>query len=121
MLRRVLGGIVVVGILASFIGLGAPSMFAASTANDGNTFTTGSLDISTSPASAFLSMSSMAPGDSVTAQLTVTNGGTLELRYAMTASATNTDSLNLRDALTLTIKTLGANCATAARRPDHRE
>jgi len=112
MYRRILLSLLAIGVLASLMGLGGLSLFTASTDNDGNAFTTGSVDISTNPANAFLTMSSMAPGDSVTAQLTVSNTGTLELRYAVTTSATNTDSLNLRDALTLTIKELGTNCTT---------
>ena len=112
MYRRILISLVTIGVLASFLGLGGLSLFTASTDNDGNAFTTGSVDISTNPASAFLTMSAMVPGDSVTAQLTVSNTGTLELRYAVTTAATNTDGLNLRDALTLTIRTLGTNCTT---------
>ena len=113
MYRRILISLVAIGILASFLGLGGLSLFTASTDNDGNTFTTGSVDISTNPANSFLTMSPMAPGDSVTAQLTVSSGtSTLDLRYAMTTAATNTDGLNLRDALTLEIRTLGTNCAT---------
>jgi len=112
MLRRVLVGLVAIGVLASFMGMGGLSLFTASTDNDGNAFTSGSVDISTSPASAFLTMSNMAPGDSVTAKLTVSNGGTLELRYAVTTATTDTDGLHLDDALTLTIKTLGTGCTT---------
>jgi spore coat-associated protein N len=112
MFRRILISIVVIGILSSLVGLGGLSVFTASTDNDANTFTTGSVDISTSPSTAFLTMSNMAPGDSVTAQLTVSNDGTLELRYAVTTDATNADALDLRDALTLTIKTLGTDCTT---------
>jgi len=112
MIRRILYGLVGVGILASLIGLGGLSLFTESTANDSNAFTTGSVAISTDPSSAFLTMSNMAPGDSVTAQLDVSNDGTLEMRYAMTTAATNTDDLDLRDALVLTIKTLGTNCTT---------
>ncbi len=112
MYRRILLSLLAIGILASLMGLGGLSLFTASTDNDGNAFTSGSVDISTSPASAFLTMSDMAPGDSVTAQLTVSNDGTLELRYAMTTSATNVDTLDLRDALTFTVKTLGTDCTT---------
>jgi len=112
MYRRILLSLLAIGVLASLMGLGGLSLFTASTDNDGNAFTSGSVDISTNPASAFLTMSNMAPGDSVTAQLTVSNTGTLELRYAMTTSADDTDGLHLRDALTLTIKTLGTNCTT---------
>ena len=112
MIRRILVSLVAISLLAACVSLGGLSLFTQSVDNGGNAFTSGSVDISTSPASAFVTMSNMAPGDSVTDQVTVSNGGTLELRYALTTSATNTDSLDLRDALTLTIKTLGTNCAT---------
>jgi len=111
MYRRILLSLLAIGILASLLGLGGLSLFTASMDNDGNAFTSGSVDISTTPATAFLTMTNMAPGDSVTAQLTVSNDGTLDLRYSMTTDATNVDTLDLRDALTLTIKTLGASCA----------
>ena len=112
MIGRILVSLMAVSALAACVSLGGLSLFTQSVDNDGNAFTSGSVDISTSPASAFITMSSMAPGDSVTDQLTVSNDGTLELRYAVTTAATNTDSLDLRDALTLTIKTLGTNCTT---------
>jgi len=112
MIRRILVSLIAIGALAACVSLGGLSLFTESVDNGSNAFTSGSVDISTSPASAFIIMSNMAPGDSVTDQVTITNGGTLELRYAMTTAATNDDSLSLKDALTLTIKTLGTNCAT---------
>ena len=48
----------------------------------------------------------MAPGDSVTNSLVVSNSGSLEFRYAISSSATNADALALKDALVLTIKTI---------------
>jgi len=111
-IRRILVSLIAVSLLAACVSLGGLSLFTESVDNGSNAFTSGSVDISTSPASAFVTMSNMVPGDSVTELLTVTNGGTLELRYAVTTVATNLDSLNLRDALTLTIKTEGTDCAT---------
>ena len=112
MYRRILISLVAIGVLTSFMGLGGLSLFTATTDNDGNVFTTGSVDISTNPASAFLTMSDMAPGDSVTAQLTVSNTGTLDLRYAMTTVADNDDLLGLAAALTLVIREEGTDCTT---------
>lgn len=54
----------------------------------GNGFTTGTIDLTASPATAVVTMPAMAPGDQVTAPLTVTNTGTLALRYAMTSQTT---------------------------------
>ena len=76
-----------------------------------NAFTTGTIDISTSPSTALLTASAMMPGDTVNGTLVVTNSGSAQLRYALSTSATNTDSKALRDAIALTIKTQGASCA----------
>jgi spore coat-associated protein N len=112
MFRRILVSLIAISALAGCVSLGGLSLFTESVDNGANTFTSGSVDISTSPASAFITMSNMAPGDSVIDQVTITDGGTLEMRYAMTTATTDVDGLHLDDALTLTIKTLGTNCAT---------
>ena len=46
----------------------------------------------------------MMPDDTVTADLTVANNGTAQLRYAMTSASTNADGKGLRSQLTLTIE-----------------
>ncbi|HVL33823.1 MAG TPA: TasA family protein [Actinomycetota bacterium] len=74
-----------------------------------NTLTTGSVDISTSPASALVTASAMAPGDKSEASLTVSNSGSLQMRYAIQRSATNTDSKALREALRLRIALRGSS------------
>jgi spore coat-associated protein N len=70
----------------------------------GNTFTAGTIDISTTPASAAIGLSPIMPGDTVNGTLTVNNAGTAQLRYSLTSSSTNTDGKALRDGITLTIK-----------------
>jgi spore coat-associated protein N len=71
-------------------------------------FTTGTIDISTSPA-VLTAVNAMMPGGSSTQALTVTNGGSGDLRYAISVAATNP----LGSALQLTIKTEdgGGGCA----------
>lgn len=76
-----------------------------------NAFTTGTIDIATSPTSALVSFTSMMPGDAVTGSLSVSNSGTAELRYALTTSTTNTDAKSLHDALALDVRTQGTSCA----------
>jgi hypothetical protein len=112
MLRRTLVGLVAIGILASFMGIGGFSLFTDTADNGSNAFTSGSVEISTSPASAFLTMSNMAPLDSVTAELIVTNDGTLPMRYSMTTATTDDGTPPLDDTLTLVIRELGTNCTT---------
>ena len=93
----------------SVVGLGAGAfslaLFTDQATNSG-TFATGSIDIATSPATVF-TVNNMMPGDSSTTALTVTNGGSATLRYALTADATNP----LGTALRLEIKTQGTSCA----------
>ena len=70
--------------------------------------TPGSVDISTSPGSAILSFGGMAPGDSVTRPLTVSNDGSLPLLYSV-MSTTSEDTLAAQ--LDMTIKTDVTMCS----------
>jgi predicted ribosomally synthesized peptide with SipW-like signal peptide len=106
MVKKILFTLIAVGLLSAMSGMGGLAVFTDQAANDANTFTTGTVDISTSPASAFITFSNMAPGDSTTQSLVVSNAGTLQLRYAISSSATNTDGKGLKDQLVLTIKTI---------------
>ena len=70
-------------------------------------FTTGTIDLDGTKIDALvLTTSALMPGDTVTDDVVVQNVGTAQLRYAMTTSSTNADAKALRDALTLTIKTI---------------
>jgi hypothetical protein len=72
-------GVLIAGVWGSAMALFVDTESVAS----GN-FTTGSVGIGVTPVSTSLTMSNMAPGDKVTAPVTVSNDGTLDLRYAMT-------------------------------------
>src|SRR5262245_27562827 len=70
-------------------------------------FTTGTIILDAVKIDALvLTTSALMPGDSVTDDVVVENDGTAQLRYAMTTASTNADSKALRDALTLTVKTI---------------
>ena len=72
-----------------------------------STFTTGTIILDDVKIDALvLTTSALMPGDSVTDDVVVENDGTAELRYAMTSASTNADSKALRDALSLTVKTV---------------
>jgi camelysin-like metallo-endopeptidase len=105
-MRRICILLLAVGILAVVPWAVSQAVYTDSQAVGGNTFTTGTVDISTSPTSALVTFSGMTPGDSTTQPITVTNGGSLEFRYAISSSATNADSKALKDQLVLTIKTV---------------
>ena len=53
----------------------------------------------------------MKPGDVKYAPLTLANAGTLGFTYTMATSATNTDSMGLRDQLTLGVKKVANEAA----------
>jgi len=102
---------VAVGILAAVsVGSGVMSLalFTSTTAVGANAFTTGTLVLSTSSSSALISFSGMAPGDKVTAPLTVSNTGTLQLRYAVTSATTGSSAF--AGALTVDVKSGVGTC-----------
>ena len=75
-----------------------------------NTFSSGTVLLSTSPTSAVVALSGMAPGSTVTGAVTVSNDGSLELRYAM---ASQTTEAALAAQLDMTVKTGVTTCTTA--------
>ena len=103
--RRRRGIVALLAALSALsIGSGAFSLAVfTDTDNASAAFTTGTVDIATSPSTLF-TLTGIVPGDSGSATLTVTNGGTASLRYAMTSSSTNTDAKSLRDQLNLEIR-----------------
>ena len=104
MITKLLASVLVLVMMGGAMTLGTNAVFSDTTTLGANSFQTGSIDISTSPASALFSVNGMMPGDSVTQPLTVSNDGSAELRYAISATATDPDGQALKDQLTLTIK-----------------
>ena len=106
MLNRILVIAVLVGAAASLFRFGGLALFTDTASVGSNTFTTGTVDLTTSPTTALVTFSNMAPGDTTTQSLVVNNAGTLAYRYAISSTATNTDAKGLKDQLVLTIKTI---------------
>jgi Camelysin metallo-endopeptidase len=97
----------VLGLSVISVGAGAMSLaIFTDTAASTGTFSSGTIDITSSPTVAF-TVGAMMPGDASTQALTIANAGTGQLRYSLTTVATNA----LGAALTLTVKTLGTSCA----------
>ncbi len=75
-------------------------MFTDTDSVGSNTFATGTVSLTTSPTSAvWTAVSDAVPGDTATGSLTVTNAGSLQLRYAVSGSntdATLSAGMNLR-------------------------
>jgi spore coat-associated protein N len=106
---------------ASVLGLGLLAMVAMSSLAvftdqeqiTGNQFTVGSVNLTLSNNSQLVSFTSpaMVPGDTVTAPLTVTNAGSMALRYAVTSTTTENP---LAAALVLTVKVGVTTCNNAS-------
>jgi len=105
------------GLAAAGMTAGASSLavFTSSAAVPANTFSSGTVTLTTDhPSTAIVNFSNMAPGDQVTNPLLVSNTGSLALRYAVSSVADNTDTKGLKDQLVLTIKTGVTTCTNAA-------
>ena len=88
-----IGRLLVAGLLfgtavATVVTASTGALFTDSDSIGANTFSTGTIILDTSPTSALVSFSGMAPGDLATSTLTVTNNGSLQLRYAVTSTTT---------------------------------
>ena len=112
---RPLLALAAVALAITSLGAGVFSMayFTSSASVDANTFTTGTIVITTSPTTALVTFSNMMPGDTVTAPLTVNNDGSAQLRYAATAASTDVDGKHLRTQLMLTVKSGVTTCTNA--------
>jgi hypothetical protein len=109
--RRRFAVLLALALVSGSLGAGALSLayFTDTQAVTGNAFATGTIDISTTPATALFGVSNMMPGDTTTQPLVVTNAGTGSLRYAMATSVVSGPAL--AGQLQLTVKTLGTSCA----------
>jgi len=104
-LTRILLVLMTVGVVATGLGVASNAIWTDSDEVDANLFTTGSVSLSTNPTTALVTFTSGAPGQDTTPQsLTVTNDGTMELRYAVTMTADNADTKSLYAELDLTIR-----------------
>ncbi|MQA00875.1 MAG: hypothetical protein GEU80_16395 [Dehalococcoidia bacterium] len=104
MLKASLSMFLAAGVIASFGALESIAVFSGQAVNPGNEFTTGTVLLNDGPDSAVVTISDMAPGDLTIQPLTISNTGSLTLRYAMTTSATDVDAKGLRDQLELTVR-----------------
>ncbi|HEU4760124.1 MAG TPA: TasA family protein [Dehalococcoidia bacterium] len=107
MARKLIATVAVLAAFAALLSLSVLALFTDTASVPGNTFSTGTVDIATSPTSALVTFSGMAPGDQVTAPITVTNNGSLALRYAVTSTTTEN---TLAAQLDLTIKSGVTTC-----------
>lgn len=111
-------GIVVPLALAAFATSGLAALtsgafFTDSQTVTGNSFTTGTVKLNATPATAAVTLANMAPGDNVVGTVTIANTGSLAERYSMLSTADNADGKGLASALNMTVKS-GVTTCTAA-------
>lgn len=82
--RVLLRTLLTIGIATTFVG-GSHAWFLDNITVRDNAFAAGTLEIATEPASGFIGMQDMQPGDSVTQNLKVKNGGSLGVKFRMMA------------------------------------
>lgn len=86
--RQHLASLLGLALVTGSLGAGAVSLalFTDSQAVTGNAFTTGTIDISTAPATALFAVSNMMPGDTRNQTIQVNNARTGALRYAVSTA-----------------------------------
>lgn len=87
MALKLAAAIIVPALLAALTGTSALAMFTDTGSVSNNAFVRGTGDVSTTPNTSLVTFSNM-PGDSVVDDITVTNNGSLEVRYAVTSTTT---------------------------------
>ena len=95
----------ILGVVLAVALIGAIALFTDQETNPGNAFTTGTLELTSDPATAMFTVTNMAPGDVKYDGIQLTNSGSLELRYAMTTTADDTSTLDEQLDLTIDVVT----------------
>ena len=93
--RGRLTALLALALVSGSLGAGALSLaiFTDSQAVTGNAFATGTIDISTTPATALFNVSNMMPGDTNSQTIQVNNAGTGALRYAISTAVVSGPTL----------------------------
>jgi spore coat-associated protein N len=104
--RRLIGMTVGLALLGTVSGAMSLAVFSDQETTSA-TFSSGSVILDDVKVDGLtLSISPLMPGDAITDDVVVENDGTAQLRYAISATTTNPDTKALRDALSLTVKTI---------------
>ena len=101
--RAVASGVILTTMAVASTALVTGAVFTDTERVDGSQFTTGTVDVSTTPTTTILESPNLAPGDTVTGVIEMKNSGSLEYRYAATDFATNEDGKELHTQLQLAV------------------
>ena len=115
--KWILAALIAIGGLTALLGAASQAIWTDTDTVGGNQFDGGTVSLTTSPTSAvWTAVTAAAPGKVATGQLTVTNAGTLDLRYAV--SGTNTDA-TLAAGMNVRIGKEGPDAGTVCEFPYH--
>ena len=84
----IVAALAVLGLALSVFLVSSLALFTDTENVGANVFATGDVDIAALPATAVFTPGPMAPGDQVTAEIDVSNAGSLDLRYMLTSTTT---------------------------------
>jgi hypothetical protein len=118
--RRQLIGLLFVVATVATIGAASFSLaiFTSTSTVGANAFTTGTILLGVTPASAIFTSTDMMPGDSVPAAVagqavTIGNTGTGALRYAISGASTDADGKHLNTQLLITVRQPDGNAGSS--------
>src|SRR6186997_1423333 len=106
-------GLSAVAVLGVSVGAMSLALFTDDVDVDNNSFTTGTVVLSATPATALFNVGVMMPGDNDYGQLTVANAGTASFRYSMTTATTNPDTKDLGNQLEVEVRQKAAGTCAA--------
>lgn len=90
MKARMAMSMLVIILAAALVGGATMAIFTDEATNAGNSFAAGTVSVALGAQHVPVTVTNIAPGDIVTRSFTVTNDGTLELRFDVAAAATGT-------------------------------
>src|SRR4051812_13408476 len=110
--RALAFGSLALALVSVTTGASSLAIFTDQVNNTGNSFATGTIDLTVSPSTTFFSVSNMMPGDVSRKAVTVTNAGSSQLRWSVDSVSTSGTG-NLQDQLDAQIGVMSSSsCAT---------
>ena len=101
--RGVASGVIIASMAAASTALFTGAVFTDTERVDNSEFTSGTVDITATPAKTILANPNLAPGDTVVGVVEIKNSGSLEYRYSATGFASTIDDKALHTQLQMRV------------------
>lgn len=108
-MNKILASLLMIGLVLGVAGAGTWAIFSDDASSTGNTFTAGTLDISTGIVTKSVGFDNIQPGDTVDITIPVDNVGSLPLKYTISTSISGTMTGGLYDPVVSDITVNGAS------------